>query len=157
MPSFLDLADRQPIANPEVGTVEHAFRPEAGKTALAPLDPAEERLERLVETADNLLFRRVAVAGQPFVSQPNGLQFVGLIDVAERLAPPLIRLDPLLEAGVVEVAEAPEHVRQPGGLRRVRKEAVFERTEHEHRIPNIRLVTTAQGYSPFGDRLSSAA
>ena len=154
---FLTLADRQPVANPEVGTVEHAFRPETGKTALASLDPAEERLERLVETADNLLLRRVTVTGQPLVSQPNGFQFVGLIDVAERLAPPLVRLDPLLETGVVEVAEAPKHVGQPGGLRRVRKEAVFERTKHEHMIPDIRLVTTAQGYSPFGDRLSSAA
>src|SRR3954469_278970 len=52
----LGLADRQPVANAEFGTVPAALGLEARESALALLDPAKEHLERLVEPADNLLF-----------------------------------------------------------------------------------------------------
>jgi len=122
---------------------------------LAPLDPAEERPERLVETADDLLFSRVAVARQARINRPHGFQFVGLIDIAERLPGPLLGLDPLLKAGVVEVAEAVEHVRQARDLGLVGKEPVFVGEDSHPSLALVcRDVTTDR---LFRNRLRTAA
>ena len=75
VPSHLDFAgdaglpapgDPQPVANPEVGTVAHAFGSEMGEVAFGLSDLVEGSF---VETADNLLLRRVAVAYKTFVKR----------------------------------------------------------------------------------------
>jgi hypothetical protein len=70
---------------------------------------AEERLETLIEAAENLLLGGVAETGQPRVGVANGTNLVGLIDEAEALALPVVCLDALLQRRVVQVAEGAEH------------------------------------------------
>src|SRR5215469_9815409 len=87
------------------------------------LEAAEERGERLVEPTQDLLFGGIAIPGKPVIGEPHSLQFVRLIDVTKALALALIRLNALLQAGVVEVAERAKHAVQRHGLRSGRIEA----------------------------------
>ena len=115
-----------PSPTRKVRAAEPRLRAEAGKARrLSRLHAAEEGGEGLVEPAQDLLLGAVAVSGQLRNRVPDGLQLAGLPDVAEADALPAPRLDALLEARVVEVAEVSEHVRQGRFLRPVGVEPVL--------------------------------
>src|SRR5215475_2536019 len=75
-------------------------------------------------------FGAAAIPGKPVIGEPHSLQFVRPIEVTKALALPLIRLNALLQAGVVEVAEGAKHSVQRHGLRSGRMEAVLIGPQH---------------------------
>src|SRR5215475_7326438 len=119
----VDVAER---AKHSVQPIEPAFGAKSREASLGfGLEAAEEPGERLVEPTQYLLFGAIAIPGKPVIGEPHRLQFVRLIDVTKAPALPLIRLNALLQARVVEVAEGAKHAVQRHGLRSGRIEAVL--------------------------------
>src|SRR4051812_25242962 len=123
-PDARRLAERETVPDPELGAVEPALGLEAreARLALPLLQAAEERLERLVEPAEHLLFGGVGVERQPFIGGTDGFEFVRLIEIAQADPTTTIGFDALLKPGVVEVAKSAEHSGQSIGLSTVRVE-----------------------------------
>lgn len=124
------LAQRQPIANAELGCVEPGARPEAREAVTA----AEERAERFFESAQHLLLSGEGPARQLGYPSADRFQFRRLVAVAQALSAPPICFDALLQRGVIDVAEVGEHFRQKRGLRSVRIDPVFVGEKHRINI-----------------------
>jgi hypothetical protein len=72
--------------------------------------PGKERLEGLIEAPKHLLFSRDGPLRELGRGASHGLEFVGLHLVSDRDTLPAIGLDTLLQPGVIELAEVPEHI-----------------------------------------------
>src|SRR5215469_4925033 len=130
-PDALAVAHRQAVCDPKLGAIEPAFGAKSREASLGfGLEAAEERGERLVEPTQYLLCGGIAIPGKPVIGEPHSLQFLRLIDVTKALALPLIRLNALLQAGVVELAERAKHAVQRHGLRSGRIEAALIGPQH---------------------------
>lgn len=118
------LADRQAVADAEVGSVVAVTGTEARKTRrLTSLATTEERLERLVELAKNLLLSRgrpAALVREVFADRRQRRDLV----IAANADALLVSLDPMLKGTIVETAEVGEHLGQERGLRLVRLDPV---------------------------------
>lgn len=125
------LAKRQTIANAEIsGLVSGGCAEPRKARLLASLDPLKERLERLVQLAQNLLLGRVGPARKLWRCASRCLQFVGLVDVSEILATTAIGFNALLQTGIVKSAEVAQHRIKRSGLRHARIDAVFVAALH---------------------------
>jgi len=127
----LALADCQTIADAKVCTVKARLGAEPREAGLgAALHPAEECAVSLVETPQNLLLGTEAEASETFVGFPDSLQLGCLVAIAQPDAASLVRLDALLQASIVEIAERAEHSGQGDTLRCVRAKPVFVGPAH---------------------------
>src|SRR5215469_11252149 len=91
---------------------------------LAASYPSEERLEGLIQPAEDILAAgEVGQSKQPF--GPHGLQLVGLVVVVDALAANFPSVAPFLQGGVVQVASLVELVLEKLNLGLVRVQAVF--------------------------------
>jgi len=120
------FADGQAIADAKLGRVIAR----AGAEAREAITPAEKRFIGLVEAAQALLFGRERPARQLGRRLAHCLQLGRLHIVCHRNAAAPIRLDPLLQPGVVETAEVSEHLGKSGSLRPIRLNPVFVRQQH---------------------------
>lgn len=124
------LADRHAVANTEVGCVIAVASPEAREARLvATLDPAEERLEGLVELPHHLLLCGCGPAPNVRQVAADDRQAGDLIVGADRDAL-LVGADAVFEGGVVELTEVAQHLAQERSLRPVRFDAVAVAQQH---------------------------
>src|SRR3546814_1807388 len=89
-----------------------------------------KRPERLVQPAQHLLLGGERPACESFVAGTHRLQFACLLPIAQADTAPSIRLDPLLQACVVQGAETAQHLRQSSLLRLVGIKPVFIGKNH---------------------------
>jgi len=147
------LADRKAVADAELGSVKASTGTKAREAwFVAALEPGKERFERLVKTAENLLFGSERPAGESRSSTANGLQLVGLHLVGHRHLPTAPCIDALFQSGVIELAEVAEHFPERSGLRPVRLDAVFVAQDHRL-LALLRFDVTAD--SCFGNGADS--
>src|SRR5690606_12694313 len=125
------LAQGQSVTNAELGGVVSGAGAKTRETGfVAALEPGKERFERLVETAENLLFGAEGPSGEAVMNGACGFQFRGLHPVGDGHTPSPPRLDALLQPGVVEGAEVRKHLPERGLLDAVRVDAEFIGQKH---------------------------
>jgi hypothetical protein len=119
-----------------VGREGEGILPAAGLEAreaclLAAFDPGKEGCEGLVQPSQHILAAG-EVGDSNQVLRPHGLQLLGLVVVADRLAAQLPRSHTLFQRSIVEIARLPKLERQGLGLLTIRVYAVLEGNTHSH-------------------------
>ena len=127
---FTALADREPIADAEVGGMISIARLEAGKAGLcAAMNTAEECFVGLVEFSQNLLLRSCRPTALVRQARANLRERHNLLVAPDRNATP-IGADTVLEGSVIQLTKIAKHIRQRSFLRWVGIEAVFVAKDH---------------------------
>src|SRR5690606_24255358 len=105
----------------ELGRVKAGTGTEAREAAAT----GKERLERLVQPAENLLLGAEGPSGELRRSAADSLQLVCLHLVRHGDVTTAPGIDALFQSGVIELAKVRKHLPERSGLRPVRLDAVF--------------------------------